>query len=172
MRNVGIQEFTCFHHFCPFSPGNHHSRSLEGKYTFLGGICWVLGQWRSESVISVEFRRSKVYLKVYMSEFVYTSNRNRDYALCRNSGIHLFFTILPVFTRKSQFYGLRRKVYVSGRDLMGIRSREPESVILGRIRCSNEFLNSDMAHNHDFLFRSVHEFLHAHFQTHRIHVND
>jgi len=38
MRNVGIQEFTCFHPFLPFHPEITISRSLEGKYTFLGGI--------------------------------------------------------------------------------------------------------------------------------------
>jgi len=31
---------------------------------------------------------------------------------------------------------------------------------------TGEFLNSDMTHNPDFLFRSVHEFQHAHFQVH------
>jgi len=44
MRYVGIQEFTCFHPFCPFHPEITISRSLEGKYTFLGGICCILGQ--------------------------------------------------------------------------------------------------------------------------------
>jgi len=50
MRTVGIQEFTCFSLILPFSPGNHHSRSLEGKYTFLGEIWWYC-QGRLESVI-------------------------------------------------------------------------------------------------------------------------
>jgi len=44
MRHVRIHGIHLFSPFLPFSPGNHHSRSLEGKYTFLGGIWWVLGQ--------------------------------------------------------------------------------------------------------------------------------
>jgi len=43
MRNVGIQEFTCFT-ISAFSQEITISKPLEGKYTFLGGICWVLGQ--------------------------------------------------------------------------------------------------------------------------------
>jgi len=43
MRHVRIREFICFILFCPFH-WNHHSRSLEGKYTFPGGIWWVLGR--------------------------------------------------------------------------------------------------------------------------------
>jgi len=39
MRHVVIQEFTCFHPFLPFHPEIIISRSLEGKYTFLGEIC-------------------------------------------------------------------------------------------------------------------------------------
>jgi len=35
MRHIGIQEFTWFHPFLTFFILNHHSRSLEGKYTFL-----------------------------------------------------------------------------------------------------------------------------------------
>jgi len=42
--HVVIREFTCFHPFYLFSPRITISRSLEGKYTFLGGIWWVLGQ--------------------------------------------------------------------------------------------------------------------------------
>jgi len=44
MRHVGIAWIHLFTIFCPFSPGITISRSLEGKYTFLGGIWWVLGQ--------------------------------------------------------------------------------------------------------------------------------
>jgi len=43
MRHSGIQEFTCFTPSA-FSPGNHHSRSLEGKYTFPVRDLLVLGQ--------------------------------------------------------------------------------------------------------------------------------
>jgi len=49
MRYVGIQEFTCFT-LSALSPGNHHSRSLEGKYTFLGGSASIRSS-ESESVI-------------------------------------------------------------------------------------------------------------------------
>jgi len=38
MRYVGIQDSTCFTHFCPFHPEITISRSLEGKYTFLEGL--------------------------------------------------------------------------------------------------------------------------------------
>jgi len=55
-RNSGIH---LFHPFSAISSGNHHSRSLEGKYTFLGGICWILGQGRSEAMIYIEFRCSR-----------------------------------------------------------------------------------------------------------------
>jgi len=51
MRHVGIQEFTYFHHFLPFHLEITISRSLEGKYTFPGRICCILGQGRSETVI-------------------------------------------------------------------------------------------------------------------------
>jgi len=44
MRHVGIHEFTCFHPLYPFHPEITIPSSLEGKYTFLGGIWWVLGQ--------------------------------------------------------------------------------------------------------------------------------
>jgi len=44
MRHTGIQEFTCSPPFLPFSPEITILGLLEGKYTFLGGICWVLGQ--------------------------------------------------------------------------------------------------------------------------------
>jgi len=43
MRHVRIKESPVFT-LSTFSPGITISRSLEGKYTFLGGICWVLCQ--------------------------------------------------------------------------------------------------------------------------------
>jgi len=85
-------------------------------------------------VILDEFRCSKVYLKSAHARNSGTlRNKNRDYASCRNSGIHLFSPFLP-FTRKSPFLVFRRKVYVSRRDLLGIRLSESESVILGGIQ--------------------------------------
>jgi len=51
IRHVGIKEFTCFSPFLLFHQEITISRSLEGKYTFLGEICCILGQERSESVI-------------------------------------------------------------------------------------------------------------------------
>jgi len=75
-----------------------------------------------------------VYLKVRMSGFVYTSEQ--EIAILRHIGIQeftWFFHPFCPFHQESPFLGIRRKVYVSGRDLLGIRSREPESVILGRI---------------------------------------
>jgi len=53
---------------------NHHSRSLEGKVYVLGGSVGI----RSREVRIgdlIEFRCSRVYLKVHISEFVYTSEQ-------------------------------------------------------------------------------------------------
>jgi len=74
-------------------------------------------------VIQVEFRCSRVYLKVHMSEFVYTSDRNRDYALCRNSGIHLFTTFCPFHTEITISRSLEGKYTFLGGSA-GIRSME------------------------------------------------
>jgi len=52
LRHVGIQEFTWFTPFLPFFTRNHHSRSLAGKYTFIGGSA---GYWVKEIRIS-DFR--------------------------------------------------------------------------------------------------------------------
>jgi len=106
MRHGGIQEFTCFHTFCPFHPEITISRSLEGKYTFLGGICWVL----SREVRIGDLVEFKVFYGVLESAHVgirvHFGTGNRDYASWRNSGIHLFFTLSALFTLKSPFLGL------------------------------------------------------------------
>jgi len=58
-----------------------------------------------------------------------SEQENRDYALYRNSGIHMFHPFLP-FSPETTISSLRRKVYVSWSDLLGIRSGRSESVIL------------------------------------------
>jgi len=65
-------------------------------------------------------------LKVNMSEFVSLWNRNRDSASDRNSGnspVHPFLPFHPEIT----ILGIRRKVYVPRRDLLGIRASGSES---------------------------------------------
>jgi len=54
-----------------------------------------------------------VYLKVHISESVYTSEQDRDYASCLNSGIHLFTPFYP-FHPEITILGLYKEVYVLG----------------------------------------------------------
>jgi len=77
---------------------------------------------------------SKVYLKVHMPEFVYTSEQ--EIVIMRPVRIQEFtcFHHFIPFNPESPFLGLRRKVYVLG-GICCILGQEVRNSDLGRIKC-------------------------------------
>jgi len=122
-RNSG---FTCFSPILPVHPEIIISRSLEGKYTFLGGICWVL----AKEVRIRDFRSNLGVLGVPESACRNSCTLRNRIEIMRHAGIR----DSPVFTHSTRFTRNHHSRSLEGKYtfLGGIRvlSERSESVIL------------------------------------------